>query len=113
MTYLSKKDAFEGCSTFNMLYIEKMDPTRTILEIKSAFIWSQVRILSESLDLPEDWRSYAVDTEEHLSDKVIEDVLHKCKSTTSVAFYCRECHVQPLTLLSAHNRRSQMLMDSQ
>jgi hypothetical protein len=55
-----------------------MDSTRTISELKSAFIWSQVRILSESLDLPEDWRNYAVDTDEgDLSDKVVEDVLHK------------------------------------
>ncbi|KAJ9480961.1 hypothetical protein VN97_g12552 [Penicillium thymicola] len=55
-----------------------MDPTRTISELKSAFIWSQVRIFSESLDLPEDWRNYAAETTEgDLSDKVIEDVLHK------------------------------------
>ncbi|CAG7946789.1 unnamed protein product [Penicillium nalgiovense] len=55
-----------------------MDSTRTISELKSAFIWSQVRIFSESLDLPEDWRNYASETTEgDLSDKVIEDVLHK------------------------------------
>ncbi|KAK4861461.1 hypothetical protein LT330_003496 [Penicillium expansum] len=55
-----------------------MDSTRTISELKSAFIWSQVRIFSESLDLPEDWRNYAAETTEgDLSDKVIEDVLHK------------------------------------
>lgn len=55
-----------------------MDSTRTISELKSAFIRAQVRILSENLDLPEDWRNYAVDTEEDdLSEKVIGDVLHK------------------------------------
>lgn len=55
-----------------------MDSTRTISELKSAFIRAQVRILSESLELPEDWRSYEADTEEgELGDKVIEDVLHK------------------------------------
>ncbi|KAJ5158326.1 uncharacterized protein N7500_007977 [Penicillium coprophilum] len=55
-----------------------MDSTRTIAELKSAFIWSQVRVFSESLDLPEDWRHYAPETTEgDLSDKVIEDVLHK------------------------------------
>ncbi|KAJ5091563.1 hypothetical protein NUU61_006433 [Penicillium alfredii] len=54
-----------------------MDSTRTISELKSSFIWTQVRIFSESLDLPDDWRNYAVETEEELSDKVIEDVLHK------------------------------------
>ncbi|CDM28676.1 hypothetical protein DTO013E5_892 [Penicillium roqueforti] len=55
-----------------------MDSTRTVSELKSAFIWSQVRIFSESLDLPEDWRNYAAETTEgDLSDKVIEDVLHK------------------------------------
>lgn len=59
-----------------------MDPTRTISELKSAFIWSQVRIFSESLDLPEDWRNYAAETTEgDLSDKVIEDVLHKGQNT--------------------------------
>lgn len=58
-----------------------MDSTRTISELKSAFIRSQVRILSESLELPEDWRNYAVETEEgELSEKVIEDVLHKGSS---------------------------------
>ncbi|KAJ5618893.1 hypothetical protein N7510_002877 [Penicillium lagena] len=55
-----------------------MDSTRTISELKSAFVWSQVRILSERLELPEDWRNYAVETDEgDLSDKVVEDVLHK------------------------------------
>jgi hypothetical protein len=55
-----------------------MDSTRTISELKSAFVRSQVRILSESLELPHDWRNYAVETEEgDLSEKVIEDVLHK------------------------------------
>ncbi|KAJ5127010.1 hypothetical protein N7448_007789 [Penicillium atrosanguineum] len=55
-----------------------MDSTRTISELKSAFVRSQVRILSEKLELPQDWRSYAVETEEgDLGEKVIEDVLHK------------------------------------
>jgi predicted nuclease with TOPRIM domain len=55
-----------------------MDPTRTISELKSSFVRSQVRILSESLELPEDWRNYAVETEEgDLGEKVVEDVLYK------------------------------------
>ncbi|KAJ5391718.1 hypothetical protein N7509_007208 [Penicillium cosmopolitanum] len=55
-----------------------MDSTRTIYELKSTFIRSQIRILSESLELPEDWQQYAVETEEgQLSAKAIEDVLHK------------------------------------
>lgn len=59
-----------------------MDSTQTISELKSAFIWSQVRIFSESLDLPKDWRNYAAETTEgDLSDKVIEDVLHKGQNT--------------------------------
>lgn len=58
--------------------IAEMDSTRTISELKSTFIWSQVRILSESLELPEDWRNYVVGTDEDdLGEKVIEDVLHK------------------------------------
>ena len=59
-----------------------MDSARTIAELKSAFIWSQVRVFSESLDLPQDWRNYAAEiTEGDLSDKVIEDVLHKGQNT--------------------------------
>ncbi|KAK4930966.1 hypothetical protein LTR66_016067, partial [Elasticomyces elasticus] len=55
-----------------------MDSTRTVSELKSAFIRSQVRVFSETLNLPENWRNYAPPTEEgDLSDKVIEDVLHK------------------------------------
>lgn len=70
---------------FNCL-IAAMDSTRTISELKSAFIRAQVRILSESLELPEDWRNYAVETEEgELGEKVIEDVLHKGN------FHCQAC----------------------
>lgn len=55
-----------------------MDSTRTIFELKSSFIWTQVRILSGSLEPPEGWRDYAVESEEDdLSDKVVEDVLQK------------------------------------
>ena len=55
-----------------------MDSSRTISEMKSSFIRTQVRILSESLEPPEDWRDYAVGSEEDdLSDKVVEDVLQK------------------------------------
>ncbi|KAJ5633895.1 hypothetical protein N7528_001737 [Penicillium herquei] len=58
-----------------------MDSTRTISELKSTFIWNQVRILSENLEPPEDWRNYAVGTEEEaLPEKVIEDVLHKANA---------------------------------
>ena len=55
-----------------------MDTTRTISELKSAFLRAQVRILSEKFELPEDSRNYAVETDgDDLGDKVIEDVLHK------------------------------------
>ena len=55
-----------------------MDTTRTISELKSAFLRAQVRILSEKFELPEDWRNYAVETDgDDLGDKVFEDVLHK------------------------------------
>ncbi|KAE8380562.1 kinetochore Sim4 complex subunit Fta4 [Aspergillus bertholletiae] len=58
-----------------------MDSTRTISELKSSFIRAQVRILSESLEAPEDWRSYAAASEEDdLSDKVVGDVLQKLNS---------------------------------
>ena len=56
-----------------------MDSTRTISELKSSFIRAQVRILSERLEAPEDWRSYATASEEDdLSDKMVGDVLQKC-----------------------------------
>ncbi|PYH30320.1 kinetochore subunit FTA4 family protein [Aspergillus neoniger CBS 115656] len=55
-----------------------MESTRTISELKSSFIRAQVRILSEGLEPPEDWRNYAAETEEDdLSDKVVGDVLQK------------------------------------
>lgn len=61
---------------FNLL--AEMDSTRTISELKAAFIRRQVRLLSEGLELPEDWKSYAPETEEgELNEKVIEDVLRK------------------------------------
>ena len=61
-----------------------MESTRTISELKSSFIRAQVRILSESLEPPEDWRNYAAETEEDdLSNKVVGDVLQKCKSEHS------------------------------
>ncbi|KAL3480291.1 kinetochore Sim4 complex subunit Fta4 [Aspergillus californicus] len=55
-----------------------MESSRSISELKSSFIRAQVRILSESLEAPEDWRSYAAEpAEEGLSDKVVGDVLQK------------------------------------
>lgn len=56
----------------------EMDSSRSISEVKSAFIRSQVRTLSENLELPGDWKNYAPDTEDgELGEKVIDDVLHK------------------------------------
>ncbi|RDW76702.1 kinetochore subunit FTA4 family protein [Aspergillus mulundensis] len=55
-----------------------MESSRSISELKSSFIRTQVRILSESLEAPADWRSYAAEpAEEDLSDKVVGDVLQK------------------------------------
>ncbi|KAL3449456.1 kinetochore Sim4 complex subunit Fta4 [Aspergillus insuetus] len=55
-----------------------MESSRSIPELKSSFIRTQVRILSEALEAPEDWRSYAAEpAEEALSDKVVGDVLQK------------------------------------
>ncbi|PYI32350.1 putative kinetochore protein fta4 [Aspergillus indologenus CBS 114.80] len=59
-----------------------MDSTRTISELKSSFIRAQVRILSESLQPPEDWRHYASEaTEDELSDKVVGDALKKLNAS--------------------------------
>ncbi|KAL4774724.1 kinetochore Sim4 complex subunit Fta4 [Aspergillus nidulans var. acristatus] len=55
-----------------------MESSRSIPELKSSFIRTQIRILSESLEAPEDWRSYTTEpVEEDLSDKVVGDVLQK------------------------------------
>ncbi|KAL2871762.1 kinetochore subunit FTA4 family protein [Aspergillus lucknowensis] len=55
-----------------------MESSRSISELKSSFITTQVRILSESLEPPEDWRRYATEpAEEGLSDKVVGDALQK------------------------------------
>jgi hypothetical protein len=57
-----------------------MDSSRSVSELKSSFIRTQVRVLSESLEPPKDWRSYAAEpAEEELSDKVVGNVLQKCK----------------------------------
>lgn len=65
-----------------------MESSRSISELKSLFIRTQVRILSESLEPPEDWRSYAAEpAEDDLSDKVVGDVLQKCKPRCCVAVF--------------------------
>ncbi|KAL4895923.1 kinetochore Sim4 complex subunit Fta4 [Aspergillus ambiguus] len=60
-----------------------MDSTRTVSELKSSFIRAQVRILSESLNAPEDWRNYVAERteEEDLSDKVVGDALQKLNAS--------------------------------
>ena len=64
-----------------------MESTRTISELKSAFIRTQVRILSEHLEPQEGWRSYAAESEDDLSDKAVEDVLAKCTSGLVLLFH--------------------------
>lgn len=60
-----------------------MESARNVSELKSSFIRAQVRILSEALQPQEDWRLYAPESEEgDLSDKVVDDVLQKCKDST-------------------------------
>lgn len=54
-----------------------MDSARTISQLKSTFLLGQVRIFSENLEPPENWRHHAAEAEEELAEKVIEDVLHK------------------------------------
>ncbi|PKY08840.1 putative kinetochore protein fta4 [Aspergillus campestris IBT 28561] len=59
-----------------------MESTRTITELKSSFIRAQIRILSERIEPPEDWRSYATGNEEdELREKVVEDVIQKFNTT--------------------------------
>lgn len=55
-----------------------MERSRTISEIKTSFIRNQIRILSASITPQEGWRDFAPDTDDDLSDKVVEEVLQKC-----------------------------------
>lgn len=55
-----------------------MEKSRTISEIKTSFIRNQIRILSASIAPQEGWRDFAPDTEDDLSDKVVEEVVQKC-----------------------------------
>lgn len=62
-----------------------MDTSRTISELKSSFIRTQVRILSAALEPQEGWRAYGVPSEEgDLSDKAVEEALQKCMDSTSL-----------------------------
>ncbi|EED21592.1 conserved hypothetical protein [Talaromyces stipitatus ATCC 10500] len=54
-----------------------MEKSRTIAELKTSFIRNQIRILSASIAPQEGWRDFAPDTEDDLSDKVVEEVLQK------------------------------------
>lgn len=55
-----------------------MEASRTISELKSAFIRSQVQILTAALAPQEGWRDYAPESEEDLSEKVVEEAIQKC-----------------------------------
>jgi hypothetical protein len=69
-----------------------MDASRTVFELKSAFIRAQVRILSESLEPPEDWRIYTTESEEdELSDKAVQDALQKCEYFLGLVLCCLNC----------------------
>jgi len=65
--------------TYELVSIsEAMESSRTITELKSSFIRSQIRILSSPLELSPDWRDYGSVTEDDINDKTVEDVLQKC-----------------------------------
>ena len=56
-----------------------MESSRTITELKTAFIRSQIRTLSAALEPSEDWRQYgAIPEEGDIGDKAVEEVLVKC-----------------------------------
>ncbi|OKL64651.1 hypothetical protein UA08_00794 [Talaromyces atroroseus] len=54
-----------------------MESSRTILELKTSFIRNQVRILSTAIAPQEGWRGFAPETEDDLSEKVVEEALQK------------------------------------
>lgn len=55
-----------------------MEGSRTISELKSAFVRNQVRILSANLAPQDGWRDYGRATEGDLSDKTVDEVVQKC-----------------------------------
>lgn len=55
-----------------------MENSGTILELKTAFIRNQVRILSTAITPQDGWRDFAPETEDDLSEKVVEEALQKC-----------------------------------
>lgn len=58
-----------------------MENSRTIAELKTSFLRSQIRTLSAALEPAENWRQYgAVPEEGDISDKAVEEVLQKCMS---------------------------------
>ncbi|KUL88640.1 hypothetical protein ZTR_05112 [Talaromyces verruculosus] len=58
-----------------------MEKSRTISEIKTSFIRNQIRILSAPIAPQEGWRDFAPETEDDLSDKVLEEVVQKLNTT--------------------------------
>lgn len=59
-----------------------MESQKTITEIKLAFIRDQIRILSASLAPNPGWREYGPEVEDDIPNKLVDDVLHKCTTTT-------------------------------
>lgn len=98
-----------------------MDSGKTIFELKSAFIRTQVRILSESLDLPKDWRNYAPESDESdLTDRVIEDVVHKgwnanhnSDSTLDSRIICAEKRTDSVIVNAAAKQHNRVVYSSQ
>lgn len=54
-----------------------METARTIAEAKAAFLRNQIQILTAPISPQEGWRNYAPETEDDISDKVVEEVLQK------------------------------------
>lgn len=54
-----------------------METARTIAEAKAAFLRNQVQILTAPISPQEGWRDYGPETEDDISDKVVEEVLQK------------------------------------
>ena len=57
---------------------EAIESSKTITELKSSFIRSQIRVLSSPLELSPDWRDYGPVTDDDINDKTVDEVLQKC-----------------------------------
>ncbi len=62
----------------------------SIIDLKKSFLSTQIRTLNAPLEPPRDWRENCPAPDEgELKDKVVREVLQKCKSRIALLRTCR------------------------